>query len=355
MKSVRIKTQRETEESVVICRRDVFKTELAPLNDKIGARGLLVFTDENVSRIYGEKIRKYLKGVPVFVMPAGEANKTQETLFALLSAMAENGLRRNSALIALGGGVVGDIGGLAAALYMRGIDCYQVPTTLLSQVDSSVGGKTAIDFCGVKNLIGAFKQPKKVFADPAFFKSLPEREIRCGLGEIVKHGALDGEIFDLLWSNRDNLFDLNFLAEIVPKNIAFKAGVVRKDPHEKSLRKCLNLGHTTAHALELVDGKLSHGEYVLVGTIVEAELARKNLDCDGEYLDRLVTLCRAVLRELPRLPFAQAAASALLDKKNVIKDMVVLSVPVRRGEYALLELKFSDYAEALARMEGTLC
>lgn len=354
MKSVHIKTHREAQEYVVICRSGAFK-ELALLREKIGSRGILVFTDENVSRLYGNKIRKYLCGVPVFIMPAGEEHKTEETLFALLKAMAENGLRRNSALIALGGGVVGDIGGLAAALYMRGIDCYQVPTTLLSQVDSSVGGKTAIDFCGIKNLIGAFKQPCKVFADPAFFKTLPLRELKCGLGEIIKHGALDGEIFDLLWAHRDNLFDLNFLGEIVPDNVAFKADVVKKDPHEKSLRKCLNLGHTTAHALELADGKLSHGEYVLIGTIIEAEIARRKIDCDGEYLDRLIALSKTVLGDIPRLPFARAAASARLDKKNINKDMVVLSVPVRRGEYALLELDFADYAEELAGMEEVLC
>src|SRR5699024_10094782 len=132
---------------------------------------------------------------------------------------------RNACLVCLGGGVVGDIGGLAASLYMRGIACIQVPTTLLSQVDSSVGGKTAVDFMGVKNLVGAFFQPKQVFADPAFFATLPPREIRCGLGEIVKHGALDGDIYDTLQANRDRLFDLTFLAEIVPTNIAFKARV----------------------------------------------------------------------------------------------------------------------------------
>ncbi|MDE5896349.1 MAG: 3-dehydroquinate synthase, partial [Clostridia bacterium] len=234
-----------------------------------------VFTDSNVFGLYEDTIKQYFPAVPVHVMPAGEEHKTPETLFALLGAMAKAGVRRTGRLVCFGGGVVGDIGGLASALYMRGIDCVQIPTTLLSQVDSSVGGKTAVDFCGVKNLVGAFKLPSLVIVDPRFLNTLPAREIRCGLGEIVKHAALNGALFDRLTENRDRLFDLSFLAEIVPDNIAVKAEVVKADARESGLRKCLNLGHTTGHAFELYDGKLSHGEYVLAGIVFEAELAKR--------------------------------------------------------------------------------
>lgn len=346
MKTIRLKSRTETGESVIVCRKNIFSHELAPMREE-WLEGGLVFTDENVLRLYGNQLKHYLGGVPVHAMPAGEKNKTEQTLFSLLRTMGEVGLRRNSTLIALGGGVVGDVGGLAASLYMRGIRCIQVPTTLLAQVDSSVGGKTAIDFCGVKNLVGAFHQPARVLADPIFLSTLPPREIRCGLGEIVKHGALCGELFDTLWENRTRLTEISFLADIIPQNIAFKAEIVRKDPREAGLRKCLNLGHTTAHAIELLGGELSHGECVLLGTALEARIARKHFSCDEAYLARLETLCLLALGTFPQIDAKQAARLALLDKKNGKKGEVVLCVPTARGEYAFLSLGEEDYAEAL--------
>lgn len=353
MKTVVIHTEKK-EISRVTCRKNVLQRALP---EALSAyQEAFVFTDERVWALYGKKVRAALGDVPVHAMPAGEEHKTPETLFSLLAAMAGAGLHRNACLVCLGGGVVGDIGGLAASLYMRGIACIQVPTTLLSQVDSSVGGKTAVDFMGVKNLVGAFFQPKQVFADPAFFATLPLREIRCGLGEIVKHGALDGDIYDTLQANRDRLFDLDFLAEIVPANIAFKARVVRADATEKGLRKCLNLGHTTAHAFELLDGKLSHGEYVLVGTMFEAELAKRHEGGDAAYLSELQSLCLAVLGGMPALPDAEEAARfALLDKKNTGKGSVVMTVPVAKGNYQLLELSGEQYCAELQEIGRKLC
>ena len=179
MKTVVIQTEKK-ETSRVTCRKNVLGRALP---EALAAyKETFIFTDETVLALYGKKVRDVLGDVPVYAMPAGEEHKTPETLLSLLAAMTGAGLHRNACLVCLGGGVVGDIGGLAASLYMRGIACIQVPTTLLSQVDSSVGGKTAVDFMGVKNLVGAFFQPKQVFADPAFFATLPPREIRCGLG-----------------------------------------------------------------------------------------------------------------------------------------------------------------------------
>lgn len=346
MKSFRIRTAPAREESRIICRKNALSA--APRPD-------FIFTDSNVYALYKRALARHFAGVPVHVMPAGEEHKTMHTLCELLSAMAQAGLTRRARLACIGGGVVGDIGGLAAALYMRGIDCVQIPTTLLSQVDSSVGGKTAVDFSGVKNLVGAFKQPSTVLVDGAFLKTLPPREIRCGLGEIVKHAALSAPLFDRLWENRDKLFDLAFLSDIVPLNIAFKADVVQKDPREQGLRKCLNLGHTTGHAFELAHGALSHGEYVLIGILYEARFALRHLDCDGEYLAALQTLARAALGELPALPDAAVAAErAKLDKKNVARGEVVMTVPVRKGEYALLALPDEVYARELMLIGGEL-
>lgn len=316
----------------------------------------MIFTDSNVYALYRDPIEEYFKDAPVLVMPAGEEYKTEATLFALLHAMAEADLHRNDVLVCVGGGVVGDVGGLASALYMRGIGLVQVPTTLLAQVDSSVGGKTAVDFNGVKNLVGVFKQPDRVYADGAFLKTLPLREIRCGLGEIVKHAALDGALFDTLMANRDRLFDLDFLTWIVPDNIAVKANVVQKDAKETGLRKCLNLGHTTAHAFELSDKKLSHGEYVLIGLIIEAEIAKRLLDCDGAYLNELKLLALFALGGMPSLPSAKAAAPlARLDKKNTAGGGVALTVPVKRGAYALLDLPYEEYERRLEEILGELC
>ena len=351
MRTFSVTAKGSAERCRIVCRARA----LSGLKEAVGGRKAFVFTDENVLGLYGKAIRRALPEAFVYAMKAGENFKTPQTLFDLLGKMAEAKLNRASLLVALGGGVVGDVGGLAASLYMRGIACIQVPTTLLAQVDSSVGGKTAVDFCGVKNLVGAFHQPELVLVDPAFLGTLPPRELRCGLGEIIKHGALDGAIFDRLAAQED-LFDLKFLAEIVPENIAYKLSVVRRDPHETGLRKCLNLGHTTGHALELADGMLSHGEYVLLGIIYEACLARAHADCDGEYLEALEALCRRVLAVDPAaFDVEKAAEAALLDKKNTSAGTVVITAPARKGEYVLIELPYEEYGRELAQIRRELC
>lgn len=314
--------------------------------------GAFLFTDSNVYRLYGRAVSDLR--LPLYVMPAGEMHKGAETLFALLKEMAAAGLHRSSCLVALGGGVVGDVGGLAASLYMRGIACIQVPTTLLSQVDSSVGGKTAIDFEGTKNLVGSFYSPDCVLVDGTFLETLPARELRCGLGEIVKHGALSSTLFDFLESHERELDSLDFLKSVVPENIAFKASVVREDAHEKGARKCLNLGHTTGHAMELYYGDRSHGEFVLEGILYEAELARRLTQTDGAYLDSLTALCRAALGQTPHSA-AEAARFARLDKKNTTSDTVQLVAPVEKGQYRILELEFERYETYLREIGEKLC
>lgn len=341
MKTFRIKTELGTEESVITC-------ENGALENKLGD---FIFTDENVYNLYRKKFWK----APVYVMPAGEEHKTPETLFELLKEMAKAGLHRKDTIVCIGGGVVGDIGGLASALYMRGINCVQVPTTLLAQVDSSVGGKTAVDFEGVKNLVGVFKQPSRVLVDPEFLKTLPERELRCGLGEIIKHSTLNGALFDRLVANRMKLFDLEFLEKIVPDNIAIKAGIVQQDPREAGLRKFLNVGHTTGHAFELMGGDLSHGEYVLLGLLYEIEIAQKYLKCDEAYLRVLHNLAVKVLGEVPKLDALRAAELAKLDKKNSTSKDISLAVPVAKGKCELLELPYVQYKRELKKIGGSLC
>ena len=354
MRVIHLREEAHPSESVIYCGEGAFERELPAALEPYLQK--FIFTDTNVQSIWGERIKEVLGDIPVFAMPAGEEHKTEETLFALLKAMAEAQLHRTSCLIMIGGGVVGDVGGLAAALYMRGIACFQVPTTLLAQVDSSVGGKTAIDFYGIKNLVGAFNQPKAVFADPCFLTTLPPREVRCGIGEMVKHGALSAELFEKLTARRKEFAALSVPVDLIADNIAFKASVVAQDAKESGLRKSLKLGHTTAHALELALKTKSHGECVLLGTIFEAEMAKLEADCDEDYLNELIALCKEVLGGIPALPPAEEWTKlALLDKKNTAKDAVVITAPLRRGTYRLIALPFGEYAKKAEEIEKKLC
>ena len=323
------------------------KDELARL--AVGAK--FVVTDGNVYALYRKFLLRYFDEGEIFVLPAGEAHKNFTSLGEILSRITECGLTRTSTLFAIGGGVVGDIGGLAAALYMRGINCVQVPTTLLSQVDSSVGGKTAVDHQGVKNIVGAFYQPKTVLVDPWFLDTLPAREIKCGLGEIVKYAALDGAFYDKLTA-AEKLSDLAFLTSLVYPSLVYKARVVEADEKESGERRCLNVGHTTAHAIELKYG-LSHGESVLYGLLFETALAKKYGVCEQNHADGLIALVKRALEVEPteKIDFSeirQAAANAKSDKKNGADGKITMAVAKSKGRWAEFSLPYADYENELA-------
>ncbi len=316
-------------------------------------RNCFVLTDSNVYALYRPLFDEYFKEAGLFVLPAGEENKNFQSLYAILSAMAEAGVLRTSRLFAVGGGVVGDIGGLAAALYMRGISCVQIPTTLLAQVDSGVGGKTAVDLGGVKNIVGAFYQPEEVVVDTEFLKTLPLREIKCGMGEIVKYAALDGKFFKTLSENTDELSSLEFLQSLIADSIRLKAGVVERDEKESGERKCLNVGHTTSHAIELTHG-FSHGEGVLYGMLLETHIAMKAGVCEKEYGEKLIKIVRAAIEVEPKSApdfknIKADAAKAKADKKNTRGDKITLSVAKKQNEWTTLTLDFDFYANALER------
>ena len=320
----------------------------------LAGQDVFVVTDSNVARLYSDAIASAFAGAPVCVVPAGERHKNRATLFSVLDGMLAAHLHRNSFVVALGGGVVGDMAGLAAALYMRGTRLVQIPTTLLAQVDSSVGGKTAIDYRQVKNVIGAFYQPERVFCDPLFLNTLPPREIRCGLGEIVKTALLDERVGAKLRANADRARDLAFLHDLTADCIRFKAEVVGQDETERSgLRKCLNLGHTTGHALELLLGRRSHGEYVLIGIWLESFIAEREGVCTSAHAEEVRALVRSVLPRIPAVEQpSRALKFALLDKKNAAKDSVSLILSKARGEYAECTLSAEKYAAYLSLLEG---
>jgi len=246
----------------------------------------LIASDDTVAPLYADRVEAALlaarPGLAAarFVLPAGEASKTLDGFGSAIYALAALGARRDACVYALGGGVVGDLAGFAAACWMRGIDCVQLPTTLLAMVDSSVGGKTAVDLPQGKNLVGAFHPPRAVFADTAALRTLPPRELRAGLAEVVKYGAIaDAPFLDWLDANADALLagDDAALAEAVARSCAHKAAIVERDPFEHGERALLNFGHTFGHAIETAQGYggLNHGEAVAVGMALAARLSER--------------------------------------------------------------------------------
>ncbi|MBO5374187.1 MAG: 3-dehydroquinate synthase [Clostridia bacterium] len=231
------------------------------------ARKVLIVTDSGVPTEYAKAVASQCKSPYIVTIPNGEASKCLESYIMLLDKLVKESFTRTDCVVAVGGGVVGDLAGFVASSYMRGIDFYNIPTTLLSQVDSSIGGKVAIDFNGVKNIVGAFYQPKGVIIDPNVLKTLDKRQFSAGLCEAIKMSAnFDAELFELIASTKNIENDIDIVIE---KSLKIKRDVVEKDPKEKNLRRVLNFGHTIGHAIES-DNNLSaylHGECVALGML----------------------------------------------------------------------------------------
>ena len=263
------------------------------------SKKILIVTDENIFNIHGETLRKifsrYNSNFELEIIPPGETSKNLAEAEKLYTCAIESQLDRKSVIIAIGGGVVGDLAGFVTATYLRGVNFIQVPTTLLAQVDSSVGGKTAVNHKLGKNLIGAFYQPKAVFIDVATLKTLPPREIKAGLGEVVKYGVIsDAEFFCYLEKNIEGILSGNVevLKQIVKRSCEIKAEVVSSDEKESGLRRILNFGHTIAHAVEEETHyqKYNHGEAVAIGMIGAALISQKLGYVDAEKVSRLKNL-----------------------------------------------------------------
>jgi len=286
----------------------------------VDGQDCLVVTNETVAPLYLDALKDNLPGKTVesISLPDGEAFKTLDTVQAILDQLIDAGANRDATIVALGGGVVGDIAGFAAACYMRGINFVQVPTTLLAQVDSSVGGKTGVNHPGGKNLIGAFHQPQAVLIDTDTLKRLPDRELKAGLAEVIKYGAIaDAEFFAWLEDNIEALVtrDSQTLARAIQRSCELKAEVVAEDEREAGRRAILNYGHTFGHAIERCQGygEWLHGEAVAAGMVMAAKLSELDLDDRG----RLSTLIRNA--GLPASPPAIVADDLMqamsLDKK----------------------------------------
>ncbi|MBI5021180.1 MAG: 3-dehydroquinate synthase [Ignavibacteriales bacterium] len=280
-KNIRVKLLKSADNSYVI----IIGTKLASVAKELAARNqfskYFIITDSNVKLLYGNEFLKAIQyhDVESFIIsvPAGEKSKSRETKEQLEDKLLRHNPDRNSLIIALGGGVIGDLAGFVASTLLRGISFIQIPTTLLSQVDSSVGGKVAIDHPLGKNLIGTFYHPKKVYIDVEALKTLPMRQFRSGMAEVIKYAAiLDRNLFSFLQENHENIIHLkqSSLIHLISRCCELKKMIVEKDERETGLRRILNFGHTIGHAVEYLSNySLSHGEAVAIGMAAEAKFS----------------------------------------------------------------------------------
>ncbi len=308
------------------------------------AHRFAVVTDSNVGPLYGERLLERFRDsgldTHLITFPAGEKNKNRETKAWIEDRMLELILARDSAVIALGGGVAGDIAGFVAATYTRGLPYVQVPTSLVACVDSSIGGKTAVDTPHGKNLIGAFHQPWRVYIDVDTLLTLNEKEIREGLAEVIKYGVIrDEELFAFLEQNMDAVFsyDKQALGYIIRRGCEIKAEVVERDERESNLRKILNFGHTIGHAVEnLSVYGITHGEAISIGMIAEGKLAVQMGLWSSYDLDRLGSLIKqaGLPSEIPADMETKIIVDTMkLDKKSR-GGQIEMALPSRIGEMA---------------------
>lgn len=307
----------------------------------IAGKQVAIVTNETVAPLYLERLTQTLAGYKVqpIVLPDGESFKNWETLQLIFDSLLTARHDRRTTIIALGGGVIGDMAGFAAACYQRGVDFIQVPTTLLSQVDSSVGGKTGINHPLGKNMVGAFYQPKAVLIDTATLRTLPPRELSAGLAEVIKYGLIcDAPFLDWLETHMEALLALEptALTEAIERSCAAKARVVGADERESGIRATLNLGHTFGHAIEthMGYGVWLHGEAVAAGTVMALEMSRRLGWIDATERDRSMRLLRAA--GLPIVPPQEMTPAHFLEHmavdKKVIDGQLRLVLLSRLGE-----------------------
>lgn len=300
-------------------------------------RRTFIVTDSGVPADYAKTVAEQSKSPVVVTVKEGEPSKCFDTYKYLLSEMVKNGFTRSDCVVAVGGGVVGDMAGFAAASYMRGIDFYNIPTTVLSQVDSSVGGKVAIDFEGYKNLVGAFYPPKAVIIDSDTLKTLPERQISNGLAESVKMSLTSDKELFRIFEEEDIKSNID---TVIERSLKIKREVVEKDEKEGGLRKILNFGHTLAHAIESENDmqNLYHGECVALGMIPM---------CSAAVRERLIP----VLKKL-NLPTStdfetEKIISAMRHDKKLMGDLITVILVPEVGKYEMREMPFDTFAKEI--------
>lgn len=327
------------------------------------ASSYFIVTDSQVEDLLGIDLQNILEENEIhshlLSFPSGEASKNMDTVTALACEMVNMGADRKSVILALGGGVVGDVAGFLASIYMRGIPFYQIPTTLLAQVDSSVGGKTGVDLPQGKNLLGTFYQPRGVFADTVVLATLPGHEIRNGLSEVVKYGMIRSyELFQILEDKNQEILNLvpEVMSYIVAKSCSIKAEIVSKDEKESGLRRILNFGHTIGHAVEAAAGySIPHGEAVSIGMIAASRISLKRGLLKEEDFIRLHNLLNIL--ELPTAIPRQYETGKLIEflrhDKKASHGKVHFILPKGLGDVIITpDVSMKDLTEAIDESMG---
>jgi 3-dehydroquinate synthase len=300
-----------------------------------------VLSDRNVAYRYGKRVTKLLKGASLFSIPAGEQHKNRKTWATLTDKLLDAGFGRDTTIIALGGGVVGDVAGFVAATYMRGVPVIQVPTSLLAMVDASIGGKTGVDTRAGKNLVGAFHQPAAVVADLDVLATLPREHLSAGFAEVIKHGVIaDADYFERARSYASNWpkprAPIDGLLAFVTGSIGIKSSVVLRDEREGGLRQILNFGHTIAHAVELATKfRVLHGNAVSVGMVAEARIAERIGVAESGTSKQIADVCAlaGLPTTLPKLSVSGLLKLTHGDKK-ARAGKAAYAMPKRIGEMA---------------------
>ncbi len=315
----------------IIVERGILETAGKHLNLE---RRVLVVTDSGVPEIYSQTLAKQCKKPVIYTVKSGEDSKSIEMFEALIHVMLENGFSRKDCVVAVGGGVVGDLAGFVSSAYMRGVDFYNIPTTLLSQIDSSIGGKTAINFGGIKNIVGAFYQPKKVLIDPELLKTLPQRQISNGLAEAIKVALTSDEVLFDIFENKSTEENID---EIIIRSLNIKKSVVEQDEKESGIRKILNFGHTIGHAIESSSNmsELYHGECVAIGLIPM---------CGEKIRPRVINVLKKCnLYNLKDFDWNKISEAALHDKKADGNSVDVITV----NEIGKCEIRTMEFSQVL--------
>lgn len=326
------------------------------LKPYIASKSVVIVTDATIAQLYLQQLKSTMEfyNIEVVILPVGESNKNWHSVEIILQHLLSHGHDRHSTIISLGGGIIGDLTGFAASIYMRGINWIQIPTTLMAQVDSAIGGKTGCNFLEVKNLIGTFYLPKTTIIDLVTLHTLPEREYRAGLAEVIKYGmALDEEFFNWIESNRALIKDrdINVLEHMVSRCCEIKLAIVKDDMYDRGQRQILNFGHTFGHALESATGFTGylHGEAVALGMLLACRLAVKKQLLAPQILDRLSKLL--VYLGLPTSIQADITADVLYsymakDKKNQAGTLNLI-LPCALGQVKIVKHFNAEFLEGI--------
>ncbi|CCQ95870.1 3-dehydroquinate synthase [[Clostridium] ultunense Esp] len=316
-----------------------------------GINNLYIITDENINRLYYNSLQEALKEYNYnnYAFPPGEKSKSIYTVLSIYDNLIKNNIDRNTLIIGLGGGVVGDIAGFVASTFKRGINYIQIPTTLLAQVDSSIGGKVGIDYGGLKNVIGSFYFPNMIIIDILFLETLSNRDIICGLGEVFKYGLIaDYNLFEFTSINLSNIYrkDEDILLNIINRSVAIKKDIVYRDKYDEGIRRILNFGHTIGHGIEAYYkfNKFNHGEAVILGMIYESHIAKGLGLIDERYFEKIYKVLKKLI--VP-IKFNIEEIKSLIkimenDKKNV-DGKITFVLPTGKGQVDL----FNDIDEEL--------